>query len=163
LEPLESTSIHLIMTGITRLMQLFPFAGIQQVFVDQYNEDARIELERIRDFLVLHYYATERDTPFWRYCKGMEIPESLKRRIEMFRQSAHAYQLQGELFRVDSWTQVMLGQGIEPLHHHPAPNTMSDQELNKLLIGMKASISDIVAKMPPHQEFIDRYCAATRR
>ncbi len=161
LEPLESTSIHLIMTGITRLMQLFPFAGVQQVFVDQYNEDARSELERIRDFLVLHYYATERDTPFWRYCRGMEIPESLVRRIEMFRQNAHAYQLQGELFRVDSWTQVMLGQGIDPLHYHSATKTMSDQELKKLLTGMKTSIADVVGKMPRHEEFIDGYCKAS--
>jgi tryptophan halogenase len=99
LEPLESTSIHLIMTGISRLMRLFPFNGVVQSFVDQYNEEVLRELEAIRDFLVLHYHAVERDdSPFWNHCRRMFIPASLARRIEMFQKAAHAWQYEGELF-----------------------------------------------------------------
>jgi tryptophan halogenase len=160
-EPLESTSIHLIMSGITRLMQLFPFDGVSPSLVDRYNELTRAELEKIRDFIVLHYYATERDdTPFWRYCRNMEIPESLAERVALFRDNAHAYQADGELFRVDSWTQVMLGQGIVPERYHPFPRLMADNDLRRLLGGLRAAIRETVAKLPPHEEFVDRYCKA---
>jgi tryptophan halogenase len=140
-------------------MQLFPFNGIQQTFVDHYNETARAELEKIRDFIVLHYVATERDdSPFWRHCRKMELPETLARRIEMFRQSAHAWQSEGELFRVDSWSQVMIGQGIRPEHYHHSTKGMSDQDLRQFMTGLKASIRQTVDKMPTHQDFLDRYC-----
>jgi tryptophan halogenase len=162
-EPLESTSIHLIMTGITRLMQLFPFAGVQQSLVDLYNSQAQVELEKIRDFIVLHYHATERDdTPFWRHCRTMEIPETLAQRIALFKENGYAYQAEGELFRVDSWVQVMLGQGIFPKHYHHITQTMSDQELTGVLSSLRASIAQKLAQMPSHQEFIDRYCKSSR-
>jgi tryptophan halogenase len=159
MEPLESTSIHLVMTGVTRLMQLFPFDGVTDSIVDRYNELTRDEMESIRDFIVLHYYATERDdTPFWRYCRDMEIPESLAHRIALFRENAHAWQADGELFRVDSWTQVMLGQGIVPRHYHHFARVMSDGDLRQFLGNLKASIRQTVARMPLHQEFVDSYC-----
>jgi tryptophan halogenase len=161
-EPLESTSIHLIMTGVTRLMQLFPFAGIRPSFVDRYNELTRTEIEGVRDFIVLHYHATERDdTPFWRYCRTMEIPASLARRIELFRDGAHAWQGDGELFRVDSWAEVMLGQRIRPRHYHPSAGTISDSELTQLLNNVRASIARSVASLPTQHEFIERYCKAS--
>ncbi len=162
-EPLESTSIHLIMTGVTRLMQLFPFGGVTRSLVDQYNELTRAEIEKIRDFIVLHYHVTERDdTPFWRDCRDMEIPETLAHRLALFRENAQAYQAEGELFRVDSWTQVMLGQGIFPRSYHYLARTMSDAELERFLNGLRSSIAKAVAKLPPHQEFVDRYCRAGR-
>jgi len=162
-EPLESTSIHLIITGITRLMQLFPFSGVTQAFVDQYNRESQAEAEKIRDFIVLHYKATERDdSPFWRHCASMAIPDTLAQRIEMFRESAHAYQLDAELFRVDSWAQVMLGQGITPRHYHQVTKMMSDQDLVRFLGGMKAQIAQVVERLPAHQDFIDQYCKSVR-
>jgi tryptophan 7-halogenase len=162
IEPLESTSIHLIMTGTTRLMRLFPFDGVTQSFVDQYNEEVLRELEGIRDFIVLHYHAVQRDdSPFWRHCRRMAIPASLGRRIEMFQKGAHAWQYEGELFRVDSWTQVMLGQGIIPERYHHYPRAMSDQDLTRFLSGLKGSIEQAVAQMPSHQDFVDRYCKAS--
>jgi len=162
LEPLESTSIHLIITGIARLMQLFPFAGVTQSFMDRYNDEARIELEKIRDFIVLHYKATERDdSPFWRYCAGMEIPDTLARRIQMFRENAYAYQADAELFRVDSWVQVMLGQGIKPQSYHHVTEVMSKDELTKLLTSLKSTVNQTLARLPTHQQFIDQYCKAT--
>lgn len=163
-EPLESTSIHMIITAVTRLMQFFPFDGIRQPLVDQYNDEARAEIERIRDFIVLHYHTTEReDSPFWRYCKRMQIPESLTRRIELFREGGHAYQADGELFRVDSWIQVLLGQGVMPKHYHPMPRTMQDEELGRVLNSLRTSVSQTVAKLPSHQQFLDSYCRTSIR
>jgi tryptophan 7-halogenase len=158
-EPLESTAIHMIMTAVTRLMQLFPFDGVRQTFVDQYNDETRAEIEKVRDFIVLHYHTTDRDdTPFWRYCKNMEIPESLTRRIELFKEGGHAYQADGELFRVDSWTQVLLGQGVVPKHYHPSARLLPDNELRQVLNGLKAQVSQTVAKLPKHLDFINSYC-----
>jgi tryptophan 7-halogenase len=161
-EPLESTSIHLIVTGVARLIHLFPFSGVTQALVDQYNRDSLNELERIRDFIILHYHATERtDTPFWRYCGSMEVPESLAHRIRMFRERAHAWQADSELFRVDSWTQVMIGQGIRPEHYHLMPKAMPDQDLARFLEGLRASVARAVEGMPPHQQFVERYARAS--
>ncbi|MFL6620803.1 MAG: tryptophan halogenase family protein, partial [Povalibacter sp.] len=161
LEPLESTSIHLIVTGVARLMQLFPFAGVQQPFVDQYNNEARTEIEKIRDFIVLHYKATERDdSEFWRYCANMDVPESLSRRMDLFREGAYAYQSDGEIFRVDSWIQVMLGQGIQPRSYHQLTHVMDRQALEKLLAAIRTPISQTLARLPTHQQFIDQYCKA---
>ncbi len=102
-EPLESTSIHLIMIGVTRLMQLFPFTGVSETVVARYNQQAVDELEKIRDFIILHYKLTERtDSPFWDRCRTMDVPDSLAQRIELFRESAQAFQAPGELFQVDS-------------------------------------------------------------
>ena len=124
-EPLESTSIHLIITGLVRLIRLFPFSGMQESLINEYNGQARIELEKIRDFIILHYHVTSRDdSPFWAYCKTMDVPDTLLHRIKLFKESAQAFQLDGELFRVDSWTQVMIGQGVLPLHYHRIVDTM---------------------------------------
>jgi len=91
----------------------------------------------------------------------MEIPESLALRIRLFKESAYTYQADGELFRVDSWIQVMLGQGIVPEHYHHLPKAMKDKDLEQFLNGLKASISQAVAKLPSHQEFINQYCKAS--
>jgi tryptophan halogenase len=162
IEPLESTSIHLVMTGVTRLIHLFPFGGVTQSFIDQYNDEVRTEVEKVRDFIILHYHVTQReDTPFWRECKNMQIPESLARRINMFRERAHAWQADGELFRVDSWTHVMLGQGLKPAHYHQLTRALSDQDLAKLLDGIRGTIARVVERMPTHQAFVDHYCKAS--
>lgn len=162
-EPLESTSIHLLMMGVTRLMQLFPFSGIHESVAEEYNEQARVELEKIRDFIVLHYYATARDdSPFWRHCKSMSIPDSLRHRIDLFRETGRVFQSEGELFRVDSWTQVMMGQGIMPKEYHPMATMMSDQELKGLLDNISSGIQDAVARMPTHEQFIEQYCKLER-
>ncbi len=162
IEPLESTSIHLMMVGVTRLLHLFPFGGVHQAAIDQYNEAARIEMEKTRDFVVLHYHATQRDdTPFWRHCRDMPIPDSLAQRIELFRQTGYAYQGDSELFRVDSWTQVMLGQRIRPKTYHPAARLLGADDLTKFLSEFRASIQQTVARMPVHQDFVNQYCKAS--
>ena len=160
-EPLESTSIHVVITGVVRLIHLFPFAGVTQSFVDQYNEEAREEMERIRDFIILHYCVNERSEPFWKGCREMDLPETLSRRINMFKERAHAWQADGELFKLDSWTHVMLGQGIMPAHYHQLTRAISDSDLKRLLEGIKTPIANAVERMPSHQEFVDRYCKAS--
>jgi tryptophan halogenase len=161
IEPLESTSIHLIQIGVTRLMQLFPFSGINPALVHRYNEQSRIEYERIRDFIILHYKLTERDdTAFWRDCRDMPIPDSLAQRIELFRESAQAYQATDEMFRVESWMQVMLGQRLRPRGYHHMGRMLGPERLRKALDTLKASIAGAVDKMPTHREFVRSYCPA---
>ena len=159
-EPLESTSIHLIMIGVTRLMQLFPFGGVSQAAVDRYNRQADDELEKIRDFIILHYKLTERtDSPFWDRVRTMDIPDSLAHRIELFRQSAQVFQAPGELFQVDSWLQVMLGQRLTPQSFHQMGRLMPPQQLKQALEDLKRNIAGAVSRLPQHQAFLDAYCA----
>ena len=163
-EPLESTSIHLFMNGVTRLVQLFPFGGVSEAVADRFNDVTGRELEAIRDFVVLHYKMTRRnDTGFWNYCREMAIPDTLHQRIELFREHAIAFQAADELFRVDSWMQVMLGQGLQPLSHHGLGDLMSDDQLRKSLDGLSTNIARAVEKLPTHQDFIQGYAAAPFR
>ncbi len=162
-EPLETTSIYMFMNGIVRLMKMFPFNGVTQQSIDEYNQQSIAELENIRDFIILHYHATSReDSEFWRYCKNMSVPDSLSHRIELFRETGLAFQGERELFRLESWTHVMLGQGIMPKHYHAIFKTMSDEELVSHLSNTRKTIADAVAKLPTHQDFVNHYCKAPR-
>jgi tryptophan halogenase len=160
LEPLESTSIHMIMTAVTRLLQLFPHGEIKQSTVDEYNAQAESEVIRIRDFIILHYKATERDdSPFWRYCKDMEIPADLKHRMALFKDFGKSNQVEGELFRLDSWTQVMLGQGIIPTSYHPIVELMPERELQNFLSSVATEVDKNIATLSTHQDFVSKYCS----
>jgi len=160
-EPLESTSIHLIMIAVTRLMQSFPFNGFDEAMIDRFNTLSRTELEGVRDFIILHYHLTQRDdSPFWVRCRDMEIPDSLAKRMALFRDNAQAYQASDELFRIDSWVQVMLGQRLQPRGYHQVARMMPPGQLRQALADLKANIAGTVAKMPTHQAFLDQYCAA---
>jgi tryptophan 7-halogenase len=161
IEPLESTSIHLIQRAIIRLLQMFPHAGIKQTDVDEFNQQTVDELQHIKDFIVLHYHVTRRrDTPFWRYCAGMDIPASLAHRINLFRETGRVFRAPNELFAENSWIQVMLGQGIVPEQYHPVVNVMSDEELGRFLQGIKSSVDQAVARLPRHQAYVEQYCKA---
>jgi len=163
LEPLESTSIHLIMSGVLRLIRLFPFEGITPSTVNEYNQQLGAELEHIRDFIILHYHATEReDTPFWQHCKNMEIPESLKQRLDLFEDTGRVFTSEGELFRVDSWTQVMLGQGVYPKQYHQIAAIMKQHELERFLGDIRQTIDKAIAGLPSHQSFLNDYCRSTQ-
>ncbi len=161
LEPLESTSIYLIQSGIARLLSLFPQRDFSEVVIDRYNAQATFEYERIRDFLILHYHATERDdTPFWNQCRTMSIPAQLQDNIRLFRDSGRFFRNAEEMFAIVSWVQVMLGQHIMPQSYHPLVDKMSDKELAGFMTSVSNVISSCVDAMPPHQAFIDRHCAA---
>ncbi|MEX2124101.1 MAG: tryptophan halogenase family protein [Woeseia sp.] len=162
IEPLESTSIHLIQRGMIRLMQMFPSVGIKQSDIDEFNQQTRFEIENIRDFIVLHYHVTDRrDSPFWRDCSSMAIPASLAHRIALFRESGRVFKVPNELFGENSWTQVMLGQGIMPQQYHPIVDVMSDEDLSRFLQGIRSSVANTVAQLPGHQAYVEQYCKAT--
>ncbi|HEY4368902.1 MAG TPA: tryptophan halogenase family protein [Steroidobacteraceae bacterium] len=161
LEPLESTSIHLIQRGIIRLMQMFPSAGIKQSDIDEYNQQTSAEIEHVRDFIVLHFHVTDRqDSPYWRACRSMDIPASLKHRIDLFRETGRVFRVPNELFAENSWIQVMLGQGIMPQQHHQTADLMGDEELSRFLGDIKSSVDSTVAQLPAHQAYVEQYCKA---
>jgi tryptophan 7-halogenase len=161
LEPLESTSIHVIQTAIAKMMFLFPGNGFDQATIDKYNAMVRSESEQIRDFLVLHYTATERDdVPFWRHCRNIPKPDSLKQKIGMYESNGHIMTLPGELFQDSSWFAVFDGQGHKARACHPFANIISDDELEQRLSLISSDVQKIVASFPTHDDFIRRYCAA---
>jgi len=161
IEPLESTSIHLIQRSITRLMQMFPYDGIREPDIAEFNSQMDFEIINIRDFIILHYHVTNRkDTPFWRFCRSMEIPDSLQHRIELFKQTGRVFQVPTELFGENSWTQVMLGQGLIPEQYHPIVNMMDDAELESFLSSIDQSVKSKVSQLPKHLDFINYYCKA---
>jgi tryptophan 7-halogenase len=161
LEPLESTSIYLVQSGISRLINLFPDRHMSLALQNEYNAQSRFELERIRDFLILHYNATERrDSEFWRYCGTMSIPDSLQAKIDLFRDSGRFFREGEEMFAHTSWTQVMVGQRVVPAGYHPMVDAVSDTELEQLGENVRRVIASCVAAMPLHEQFIDRNCKA---
>jgi tryptophan halogenase len=161
LEPLESTSIHLVTTALLRLMKLFPFGGKTTLLAEQYNREAQLEAETIRDFIILHYHLTERDdSPFWDHYRTMEIPESLAHRMAIFRENGYVWPDDVGLFRVDSWVQVMMGQGITPEQHHHGSRVIPTQGLKEQMSALRKMVENSVEQLPEHSDFIKSYCSA---
>ena len=161
-EPLESTSIHLIQQGIVRLMQLFPHDGIRQTEIEEYNNQTQVEIEYIRDFIILHYKVTNRtDTPFWHYCHELDVPDTLAHRIQLFRDTARVFRARDDLFQENSWVQVMLGQGIAPDEYHPVADVLSPEELTRFMATIKTRVDKAVATLPKHEAYVEQYCKAT--
>lgn len=160
LEPLESTSIHLIQSGIIRLVKNFPHLGIKEAEVAEYNRQSKIEFEHIRDFIILHYKLTQRtDSKFWRDCQQMAIPEDLSRKMALFKETGKVYREQDELFSPIAWVQVMLGQGMLPEDHHPIVNALSTEQLTELLQYLKTIYAGTAEKLPTHAEFLQAFQA----
>lgn len=159
LEPLESTSIHLIQNSVLRLVRLFPAAGIEPAEVRQYNKETADEIEKIRNFIILHYKVTQRrDSAYWIDCSEMPVPEHLAHKIELFQSNARAFRDNNEMFQERSWAAVMLGQGIEPRGYHPFVNKLTDEQLHSLMAEVKTKVAQIVSHSPSHQEFLRQYC-----
>ncbi|MDT7839005.1 tryptophan halogenase family protein [Aquabacterium sp. OR-4] len=164
LEPLESTSIHLIQRGVLKLMQLFPQHGIRQTDIDEYNRQCRDEMQHIRDFIILHYHVTHRDdVAFWRHCRTMDVPDSLRHRIALFRETARVFRVPNELFAENSWIQVMLGQGIVPQQHHPVADLMGDAELDGFLREIRGRVERSLGQLPEHAAYVARYSGTPQR
>lgn len=161
MEPLESTSIHLIQRSILRLLRMFPVAGVMACDRDAFNEQTVEDFITIRDFLVLHYNVTERtDSAFWRQCRRLPIPDSLAHRIELFSKTGRIHCAGDELFRENSWLQVMLGQGLEPDFYHPIADKMPREELQRFLDQIRQSVSQTVDGLPLHEDYVRQYCDA---
>ena len=155
LEPLESTSIHLVQSGIARLMTLFPTRRPDRHAIARYNEQTLREYVDIRDFIVLHYKATERnDTAFWDTCRTLDPPEGLKAKLDMFAANGRIFREHNELFTETSWLSVMMGQGIEPEGYHPAADLLPDAETLARLAHMREVVARTAAAMPTQQDFL---------
>lgn len=161
LEPLESTSIHLVQSGIDRLIKMFPDQGFSQVNTDEYNRQSTFEFERIRDFIILHYKANERtDSQFWIDRREMSVPVELTRKMEMFRNSGQIHRDAEELFTEVAWLQVLIGQHIVPQRYHPMADQITGQQLDQFLGTTRQLIGKAVDGLPSHREFIHKNCAA---
>ncbi len=162
LEPLESTSLHLVQSGITKLLAWFPDRDWNPAVTAEYNRQVAREFESVRDFLVLHYRATERDdSAFWRHCQAIPLPDTLAEKIAMFRANGRLIERDKDLFHAASWLAVMLGQGIEPRSYDPLADIVSASEAQQVLAGMRNVIARTSDMMPGHAAFIDRHCRAS--
>jgi tryptophan 7-halogenase len=160
MEPLESTSIHLIQANIARLAALFPDTGFNQADIDEFNRQADFEVERIRDFLILHYKATQRtDSAFWNHCREMPIPETLQAKIDLFSNNARIFREASEMFSEISWFEVFIGQNIKPRSFHPLVNAIDDTKLGNVLANVESTIGRCVQAMPNHADFVAEHCA----
>jgi len=160
IEPLESTSIHLVMIAVTRLLQNFPLRRDMAALAERFNEQSRAETEHVRDFIILHYKLNQRSEPFWREHAARAVPDSLAERIALYRESAMAYQGSDDLFRIDSWNAVMTGQGLIPQDYHRMPAMMPTADLERAFGDLRAGIAAKLADLPSQRDFLASYCAA---
>ncbi|MBI1682757.1 tryptophan halogenase family protein [Caulobacter hibisci] len=164
LEPLESTSIYLVQAAVMNLLKLFPGKRVEPALVDEFNRRIDREYDRVRDFLILHYHANTRtDAPLWKQCREMEIPDSLKQKLELFRRRGHAPSHRDGLFSLHSWTSLLLGQGVTPEgYDRLADNVPLSQALAEME-RQRAAITRRVPLMPSHADFVARHCAVPAR
>lgn len=161
LEPLESTSLHLVQAGIIRLVRLLPDLGFDPATIAEFNRQTDFEFERIRDFIILHYKATERaDTSFWDYCRTMEVPDTLQRKIDLWMANGRIFREDEELFAEESWIQVFLGQGLVPRGYDPLVDIKSDAQIAQYLGNIAAVIGKCVTVMPSHADYVAKMCPA---
>ncbi|HEY6048029.1 MAG TPA: tryptophan halogenase family protein, partial [Sphingomicrobium sp.] len=160
-EPLESTSIHLVQSGIAKLLALFPDRRFSPVERDEYNRQMQEVFEDVRDFIILHYKATRRDdSDFWHYCRTMDIPDKLATKLELWRSKGRLFREGQELFGAPSWVAVLLGQGIYPDDQEPRIQTIDEAFAADTLSKMHLSYRRMAEQMPTHAEFIARACPA---
>ena len=161
LEPLEATDTYLVQSGISRLLKLLPGPGSSRANEDEYNRLAAIETEQIRDFLVLHYCSSaRRGSPFWDYCRGMELPDSLAARIELFKSRGRVVPYGGEAFSLPNWLAIFCGMNVLPRRHHPFADKIGVAELTRRSEAIHAAVRQAANSMPDHRSFLARTCAA---
>jgi len=160
LEPLESTSIHLVQSAAIRLVRLFPDSGFDQANIDEFNRQSDFEWERVRDFIILHYWANQREGAFWEYCRTMELPATLQRKIDLWSSHGRIFREDEELFSEESWIQVFLGQGIVPRSYDPLVDIKSDPQIEQFLGNIAATIERCVEVMPSHGDYVGKFCPA---
>lgn len=162
IEPLEATAIHLIARGMDFFLRYFPHSDCDPALSREYNRRMVADYEEVRDFIVLHYCTSRRDdSPFWQWCRSIELPESLQERIELF--AAHGTLREGvdELFRSSSWQSVFEGMGVRPRTHCPRVANVDYAHIEATLTSAQAAIRGMVARLPTHGEFLQRQLAGT--
>lgn len=159
MEPLESTSIHLIQTTVAKFLGLFPKKTDFEAESNRFNKLMDSDFFAIRDFLILHYKATSRtDSEFWNYCRTMPIPDSLQDKIDLYQSSAGLYRDNNELFSEPSWLSVLHGQGIKAKGYNPIVDMMSDEQLEAELLNIRQVISECAKVMPSHEDYLRENC-----
>jgi len=154
LEPLESTSIHLIQAGISKLIALFPDKRFDPVLAAEYNRLTAMQFEQVRDFIILHYKAVAREEPLWRAAAAMAIPETLERKIALFRESGRIFRFEDELFGESNWLAVLLGQGMTPRRHDPMADALPFDAVERHLAAMRRAIAAAADALPTHDHFL---------
>lgn len=155
IEPLESTSIHLIQSGIVKLLALFPDKRFNPVERNEYNRQMREIYEDARDFIILHYKATRRDdSDFWKHCQTMDVPDSLQRKLDLWQAKGRLFREHHELFGTASWVAVLLGQGVVPQGHEPAADALDPVMIAEALAKMRLSYQMMAEEMPMHGDFL---------
>jgi tryptophan halogenase len=161
LEPLESTSIHLIQATIQLLIECFPDRGFSAADIAEFNAQSRFQWERIRDFIILHYHLNQRgDSGFWRHCAAMDLPGVLREKIDLYRSHGRLFRFNNELFTETSWLQVMAGQNLLPQGSHPLAALQPEDSVHDYLEAVHRAVVGSVALMSGHADYIARHCAA---
>lgn len=160
MEPLEATSIHMIQRGIAMLLKFFPNRNFERADIERYNRTIEFEFSRIRDFLLLHYSQTSREGPFWEYCRSIPLTDSLREKIELFCSYGRILREETELFPIQSWLSVMIGQGVKPRGYDPLTDGLDLTDIEARLDAIRVSVRQCVDEMPLHQDFIRENCAA---
>lgn len=161
MEPLESTSIHLIATAVSKLVSILSLDGITPIQETTFNRLTAKEYVRIRDFLILHYKVTDRtDSAFWNYCRTMDIPDTLEEKLALYRHNGHVFREEDELFTETSWVAVMMGQGLIPEKCNPLAETFAGPGLQEEVGEIERSIAYLVQHLPTHDAFLQHYCPA---
>ena len=164
LEPLESTSIHLIQTAISKLLALFPRAPRDDLMAEQFNREMDQQYEGVRDFVIAHYkVGTRDDTPFWRHCRDMDMPDSLRAKLERFEARGEVMVERHELFGESNWFPILYGQGLTPEGYHPLADALPEEELRLRLDQIRAAVSARVDGLPPHERYLQQCLAAAPR
>jgi tryptophan halogenase len=160
IEPLESTSISFIQNGIARWLDLYPQRGANPDLAAEYNRLTQQEYERTRDFIILHYHLNDRPEPLWRDCAAMEIPDTLKAKIELFRRRGHISQREGDGFAPPSWTSIYDGLGVVSETYDPLVRRHDDADIAEMMQRRREAIARVVGQLPSHDAFIAQHCAA---
>ena len=160
LEPLESTSLYLTQIAITYLIDLWPAPDINPLDVAEYNRMVDVEYERVRDFLILHYHATERDdAPMWTHCRTMSVPDSLAYKLELFRERGLVVKYRQGLFQEPSWLAVLIGQRVTPRRADPLVDNRAPAEIDQRLTELRGAIRRAAESMPDHDAYVAQHCA----
>jgi tryptophan 7-halogenase len=161
LEPLESTSIHLVQSAITRLLAMFPDRDCNPLLAQEFNRATRLEYEGIRDFLILHYHAQQRPEPLWRDARAMEIPDTLRFRMEHFRNGGRVLFDPAELFQRNNWLAVLAGQEVRAASYHPLVDLRGRADAGNVLAQMRRAMEQAARSLPTHRQYIERHCRAS--
>jgi tryptophan halogenase len=161
LEPIESTSIHMIQAAVQQLIDFFPDAGWSQTDIDTFNATSRFHYERIRDFIILHYHLNQRDdSAYWQECAAMSIPDTLREKMDLFRSHGRIQRFNNELFTEVAWLQVMEGQNLRPQRHHPLADLQDEAAIHEYMESVAQVIAQCVEVMPEHAAYVAQHCKA---